>query len=66
MIRLGAKSQAEIGELFNVDQSTISRMTKEPTEPPLKNVISVVPQIITDKGLTRPDCIWADGANRRN
>jgi DNA-binding MarR family transcriptional regulator len=29
MIRLGAKSQAEIAELFNVDRSTISRMMKE-------------------------------------
>jgi DNA invertase Pin-like site-specific DNA recombinase len=29
MIRVGEKSQAEIAELFNVDRSTISRMTKE-------------------------------------
>jgi predicted XRE-type DNA-binding protein len=29
MIRLGAKSQAEIAELFNVDRSTISRMMTE-------------------------------------
>jgi DNA-binding MarR family transcriptional regulator len=29
MIRLAAKSQAEIAELFNVDRSTISRMMKE-------------------------------------
>jgi DNA-binding MarR family transcriptional regulator len=29
MIRLGAKSQAEIAELLNVDRSTISRMMKE-------------------------------------
>ena len=29
MIRLGAKSQAEIAELFNVDRSTITRMMKE-------------------------------------
>ena len=32
MIRLGAKSQAEITELFNVDRSTISRMMKEVRE----------------------------------
>jgi DNA invertase Pin-like site-specific DNA recombinase len=32
MIRLGAKSQAEIAELFNVDRSTISRMMKEVRE----------------------------------
>ena len=29
MIRLGAKSQAEIAELFNVERSTISRMMTE-------------------------------------
>jgi len=28
IIRLGAKSQAEIAELFNVDRSTIPRMEK--------------------------------------
>jgi DNA-binding MarR family transcriptional regulator len=32
MIRIGEKSQAEIAELFNVDRSTISRMTKEVRE----------------------------------
>jgi DNA invertase Pin-like site-specific DNA recombinase len=32
MIRIGAKSQAEIAELFNVDRSTISRMMKEVRE----------------------------------
>jgi DNA-binding MarR family transcriptional regulator len=32
MIRLGEKSQAEIAELFNVDRSTISRITKEVKE----------------------------------
>jgi DNA invertase Pin-like site-specific DNA recombinase len=29
MIRLGAKSQAEIAELFNVNRSTISRIMKD-------------------------------------
>jgi hypothetical protein len=32
MIRLGAKSQAEIAELCDVDRSTISRMMKEVRE----------------------------------
>jgi DNA-directed RNA polymerase specialized sigma24 family protein len=32
MIRIGAKSQAEIAELSNVDRSTISRMMKEVRE----------------------------------
>jgi DNA-binding transcriptional regulator LsrR (DeoR family) len=32
MIRLAAKSQAEIAESFNVDRSTISRMMKEVRE----------------------------------
>jgi DNA invertase Pin-like site-specific DNA recombinase len=40
MIRLGAKSQAEIAELFNVDPSTISRMMKEVRE---KELLKTVP-----------------------
>jgi hypothetical protein len=36
MVRLGAKSQAEIAELFNVDRSTTSRMMKEAREKELQ------------------------------
>jgi DNA invertase Pin-like site-specific DNA recombinase len=39
MIRLGAKSQAEIAELFNVDRSTISRMMKEVREKELLKTV---------------------------
>jgi transcriptional regulator with XRE-family HTH domain len=39
MIRLGAKSQAEIAELFNVDRSTISRIMKEVREKELLNAV---------------------------
>jgi DNA invertase Pin-like site-specific DNA recombinase len=39
MIRLGAKSQAEIAELFNVDRSTISRMMKEVREKDLVKTV---------------------------
>src|SRR5580704_17290597 len=39
MIRLGAKSQAEIAELFNVDRSTISRMMKEVREKELVKAV---------------------------
>jgi DNA invertase Pin-like site-specific DNA recombinase len=39
MIRLGANSQAEIAELFNVDQSTISRMMKEVREKELVKTV---------------------------
>ena len=39
MIRLDAKSQAEIAELFNVDRSTISRMMKEVREKELVKAV---------------------------
>jgi DNA-binding transcriptional regulator LsrR (DeoR family) len=39
MIRLGAKSQAEIAELFNVGRSTISRMMKEVREKKLVKAV---------------------------
>ena len=39
MIRLGAKSQAEIAELFNVDRSTISQMMKEVQEKELGKTV---------------------------
>jgi DNA-binding MarR family transcriptional regulator len=39
MICFGAKSQAEIAELFNVDRSTISRMMKEVREKELLKTV---------------------------
>ena len=39
MIRLGAKNQAEIAELFNVDRSRISRMMKEMRERELAKAV---------------------------
>ena len=39
MISLGAKSQAEIAELFNVDRRTISRMMKEVREKELVKAV---------------------------